>query len=95
MGRGRPRIQTEETKPTKFTREYTDSDGIRCVWKYDLDIFLNGPISTTMYYPQNYKPGWLKLEEANKKVPKSQRRYENPSNGKLVGYQRAKQLGII
>ena len=36
-----------------------------------------------------------KLKRANKKAPKSAQKYFNPANGKMVGYQRAKVLGII
>ena len=36
-----------------------------------------------------------KLHDENKKVPLTKRKYLNPANDKLVGYARARALGII
>lgn len=34
-------------------------------------------------------------EETSESIPKSKRKFLNPSNGKLVGYQRARKLGLV
>jgi len=34
-------------------------------------------------------------DETSESIPKSKRKYLNPANGKLVGYQRAKKLGLV
>ena len=42
MSRGRPPI--EDPKPrTKYTQEFTDTDGSVVTWYYDVDKFANGP----------------------------------------------------
>lgn len=33
--------------------------------------------------------------ETDESIPKSKRKYLNPANGKLVGYQRARKLGLV
>ena len=44
--RGRPKtLNLEEEKPTKFERVYDNHDGTKQVWKYNLKINPNGPIS--------------------------------------------------
>ena len=92
--RGRPKLEIAEA-PRKFTREYIDNEGIRTVWKFDLDKFDRGPIEVELFYPKDYMSPLEKLKRANKKTPKSSQKYLNPANGKMVGYQRAKALGII
>lgn len=92
--RGRPKLEIAEA-PRKFTREYIDHEGVRTVWKFDLDKFDKGPIEVECFYPKDYLSPLEKLKRANKKAPKSLQKYFNPANGKMVGYQRAKALGII
>lgn len=41
-------------KPRKFEVVYKDDDGTESIWKYDLDKFPNGPISTETKYPAGY-----------------------------------------
>jgi hypothetical protein len=47
-----PKIPHE--KPRKFEVVYKDDDGTESIWKYDLDKFPNGPISTETKYPAGY-----------------------------------------
>ena len=46
--RGRPKLEIAEA-PRKFTREYIDNEGIRTVWKFDLDKFDRGPIEVELF----------------------------------------------
>lgn len=96
MKRGRPKeVPTEPfTKPAKFTREFTDKDGHRSVWTYDLDKSPNGPISVEIFYPKGAKEE-DEFDPTSDKIKKTKRMYYNEKNGKLVAYTRAKELGII
>lgn len=49
-------------KPTKFEYIFED-DECRSIWKYDLDKFQNGPISTETIW----KPEYLKEMEMRRK----------------------------
>jgi hypothetical protein len=96
--RGRPKSSpTDPTElPRKFTREMApDSDGVTALWKYDLDKTDRGPIEVELIYPKGFKSSQEKIDENNAKLPLKYREYINPSNGKIVGYARAKALGII
>jgi len=78
----------------KFTREYVDHTGRRSVWTYDLNKFPNGPIKTEHFTPKSLdQPD--EDDPTNESIPKTKRKYLNPENGKLVGYTRAVQLGLI
>jgi hypothetical protein len=95
--RGRPTIdkeaqQVEIVKNNVYTRDFTNSDGTVDRWFYDfnkyptvglykteLDIFNSEGIPT-----QN-----------RDSVSKTKKTYLNPKNGKMVGYTRAKMLGLI
>ena len=35
----------------KFSVEFVDADGIKSVWKYDLDVTTSGPISAEQLLP--------------------------------------------
>lgn len=97
-GRGRPKEIPQVEAPRKFKREYIDDEGIRHVWRYNLDITEYGPIEVELFYPNNYKPIFEKLEEQqqiNSKIPLKYQTFLNPKNGKQVAYGRAKQLGLI
>jgi hypothetical protein len=50
-------IQQENNINTKFTREY-ESEFSRQIWKYDLSITKNGPVSVTIHSKDNtdWKP---------------------------------------
>jgi hypothetical protein len=96
--RGRPKSSpTDPTElPRKFTREMApDSDGVIALWKYDLDKTDKGPVEVELIYPKGFKSSQEKIDENNAKLPLKYREYINPSNGKIVGYARAKSLGII
>ena len=91
MQKGKP---TEEVK-TKFTREFVDDDGIKSIWKYDLNITTNGPISTEQILPKNME---ITVEEEvilNESLPMSKRKYWSEATQKWVGYTRAYALGLI
>jgi hypothetical protein len=93
MGRGRPKtILTEENmRPDKFERIYLDEDGTKQIWKYDITKNATGPYETTIEYPKGTKS----FEQIQELLPKTKRKYINPNNGKIVSYQRAKELGIL
>lgn len=98
MKRGRPKEPEYVEPPRKYKREHVDDEGIRAVWKYDLDKQPNGPIEVEFFYPPNYKPMFEKIEERNKvnsKIPLKYQTFLNPLTGKEVAYGRAKQLGLI
>ena len=66
---------------------FRDRDGY-AIWEFDTQINLHGPISVTEY----------PLDEKNLVVVEDQitkRQYLNPKNGKMVGYARAKNLGLV
>jgi hypothetical protein len=88
--RGRPTLEIKET-PTKFTREFVDNEGVKSIWKYDLNITTTGPISVEQVYPKT----WKSWEELNNALPITKRMFLNEQTGGLVSYGRAKQLGII
>jgi len=79
----------------KFQREFKDSDGTISIWKYNLDKFERGPIEVEIIYPKDYLSPEQQAKKANKKLPKSQQQFLNPSTGKMVGYYRAKTLGLV
>lgn len=79
----------------KFQREFKDSDGTISIWKYNLDKFERGPIEVEIVYPKDYLSPEQAQKKANKKLPKSQQQFMNPANGRMVGYYRAKTLGLI
>ena len=90
--RGRPTEEKIE-HPTKYTLEFDEEDGTKSIWTYDKNITTDGPISVEIKYPKNY--GFLTFAEEQERLPKTKRRYINPHNGKEVGYQRAKALGLV
>ena len=85
--RGRPK---ENNKPLegKYKRVYHNEDGTKATWHYD---------KVDISYPKGYdfRTFEEKLHDENKKVPLTKRKYLNPANDKLVGYARARALGII
>ena len=87
--------QEELEQSRKFTRSFTDQEGVVSIWKYDLDKFNRGPIEVEQIYPKDYLTVSDKIKKDNKKLPKSQQKFLNPDNGRTVGYYRAKTLGII
>jgi len=89
--RGRPALISIEEKPTKYTREYKNEDGSTEVWYFDSKISQNGPVSVEIKYSKKYKS----FEEEQEELPITKRKFFNESNGKYVGYTRAKALGIL
>jgi hypothetical protein len=83
------------SNPRKFQHEYKDSDGSVSIWKYDLDKFSRGPVEVEIVYPKDFLTPDQQLKKANKKLPKSQQQFLNPANGRMVGYYRAKTLGLV
>jgi hypothetical protein len=95
--RGRPSHApiNPEDLPRKFTREYKDRSGKQAIWTYNLDIQPYGPISVEHIYPKGFEEEQEENDLTSKKIPKTKRMYLNEANGKLVGYTRAKVLGLI
>lgn len=92
--RGRPK--EAEAKPVlKYKQVFTNSEGVKTIWHWDKTKFPNGPIKVETQFPQGWESETQKVEKQNKKLPKTKRKYFNPSNGKMVGYARAKSLGLI
>jgi len=86
-------MKTKDTK--KFSVEFVDADGIKSIWKYDLDITTNGPISTEQMLPKNME---ITIEEEvtlNDSLPMSKRKYWSEATQKWVGYTRAYALGLL
>jgi hypothetical protein len=87
---GRPSESKSEDQPRQFTQTYTDEEGYSQTWHYDLDKSPNGPMMVEIFYPEGYFE-----DEKEENLPKTKRKYLNPANGKMVNYQRAKELGIV
>jgi hypothetical protein len=83
------------TKPKQFTREFTDKDGVKRVWYYDTERFGFNPWKVEMEYPEGYEGEEEVAMEDNENLPKTKKKYMNPANGKMVGYTRARMLGLI
>jgi hypothetical protein len=86
-------MKTKDTK--KFSVEFVDADGIKSIWKYDLDVTTSGPISTEQIFPKNME---IVVEEeviSNESLPMSKRKYWSEVTQKWVGYTRAYALGLI
>jgi hypothetical protein len=79
----------------QYQREFINDDGTTEIWKYDLDKFDKGPIETTTIYAKDYKSPLEIIKAENKNIPLTKQQWLNPSNGKMVGYARAKSLGLI
>ncbi len=67
-------------RPRKFEVVYKDDDGCESIWKYDLDKFPNGPISTETKYPAGYMKD-LKQRQKLAKLEKKQSILEKAQNG--------------
>ena len=87
--------QEEAENLRKFTREFNSPDGTRSIWKFNLDKQPNGPYEVEHIYSKDFVSVEDSIKKNNKKVPKSQQKFLNPNNGKMVGYYRAKTLGIV
>jgi hypothetical protein len=83
--------QEEIIQSRKFTKTFSNDQGIISIWKYDLDKTTRGPVEVEQIYPKDY----ISPIDKNKKPSKSQQKYINPKNGKEISYYRAKALGLI
>ena len=94
--RGRPK-ENIEPLTGKYKRIYENEDGTINTWYYDTDRTTRGPVKVEITYPKDYdfRTEDDILNEDNENLPKTRRKYINPKNGKLVGYTRARALGII
>jgi len=73
----------------KLNQSYTNEDGSMDTWYYDLDIRKSGPVSVEC------EPSQSMAKVLEDKMPKSQKKYLNPINGKMVSYCRARQLNLV
>jgi hypothetical protein len=100
-GRGRPTIdkdqqQKDQFKSNIYTRDFKNDDGTTDRWFYNLNKYPNGTYKTEFdIYNKEPMPENIKVITAQKGLPKTKRKYLNPKNNKLVGYTRAKELGLI
>lgn len=93
---GRYKVQTtNDEKPRKWEVRYKNADNTDMIWKYNLDIRDNGPVEVEVIYPKQFKSQHEIMEVENNNLPLTKRKYFNEANGKMVGYTRAKNLGII
>ena len=46
--------QEELEQSRKFVRERIDSEGVKHIWKYNLDKFKNGPYEVEIIYPKDF-----------------------------------------
>ena len=95
-GRGRPTIdkdqqQVDQFKANIFNRDFKNDDGTTDRWFYNLNKWPNGPYKTECDIYNTQKQPEFKQED----LPKSKRQYLNEATGKLVGYTRARALGLI
>jgi len=81
---------TENNEDGSFTRTIHYDDNVIINWTYNLKKFNKGPVCINIEYPIKYST----LEDEQESLPLTQRKYLNPNNGKWIGYQRAKQLGL-
>jgi hypothetical protein len=78
-------------KPKKYTREYTNKDGVKSIWKFDwIKNPQNGLVETENIFPKDYDDT-LPDDDS---LPLTKRTWLNPANGKYVSYGRAVQLGL-
>jgi hypothetical protein len=87
----------------KYSREFKNTDGTTSTWFYDTERSTNGPYRVEIGYPKDTDYNKVFEEEYDEdkdtstdtSVPITKRRWTNPANGKLVGYTRAKNLGLV
>jgi hypothetical protein len=91
---------SQENTPTQYTVVYEDKqNNSKAIWYYDKARFQNGPVKVEIFDldettnpPQIEEP---KDTSQDTSIPLTKRYWTNPANGKLVGYARAKGLGLI
>ena len=87
----------------KYSREFKNADGATRTWSYDTERFANGPYRVEIGYAKDTDYNKTFEEEFDEdrdtsndtSIPITKRRWTNPANNKLVGYTRAKNLGLI
>ena len=100
-GRGRPSIdkdqqQIDQFKANIYTKDFKNADGTTDRWYYNLNKYPNGPYKTECdIYNKEPMPENKQVVISQESLPKTKRQYINPNNGKLVGYTRARMLGLI
>ena len=100
-GRGRPTVdkdqqQVDQFKANIYNRDFKNADGTTDRWHYNLNKWPNGPYKTEMdIYNKEPMPENKQVVVNQEDLPKTKRQYINPNNGKLVGYTRARMLGLI
>jgi hypothetical protein len=100
-GRGRPSIdkdqqQVDQFKANIFTKDFKNADGTVDRWYFDLNRYPRGAYKTEMdIFNKEPMPENKKVVVNQEDLPKTKRQYINPNNGKLVGYTRARMLGLI
>jgi hypothetical protein len=77
----------------QFTREFSDREGVKIIWYYDVDKYGMNPFKTEIIDGENSADVGNEIDDEN--LPKTKRKYFNPTNNKYVGYTRAKMLGLI
>ncbi len=87
--RGRPVEEPKEEK-IKYAQVFKYDDGAVMTWYWDKSISTDGPIKTVTKWPK----GALDFEQINEALPKTKRKYAL-DDGRIVGYARAKSLGVI
>ena len=87
--RGRPVEKPIEQK-IKFTQVFECEDGSVTTWYWDKSVRVDGPIKTVTKWPK----GALDFEQVQEALPKTKRKYAL-DDGRIVGYARARALGII
>jgi riboflavin synthase alpha subunit len=87
--RGRP-VEEPKEEQVKFTQVIKHSDGAVTTWYWDKSIRTDGPIKTVTKWPK----GALDFEQVQEALPKTKRKYAL-DDGRIVGYTRAKALGVI
>ena len=87
--RGRPVEEPIEQK-IKYTQVFEYEDGSVTTWYWDKSISTSSPIKTETKYPK----GMLDFEETQELLPKTKRKYAL-DDGRIVGYARARALGVI
>ena len=82
----------------QFTREYKNNDGTTSTWYYDHSKTTNGPIKVEIGGINDKTIeviNEIKDTSQDTSIPLTKRMWTNPANGKLVGYTRAKNLGLV
>ena len=87
--RGRPKDSPIE-EIIKYTHVVKHSDGAVTTWYWDKSIRTEGPIKTETKWPK----GMLDWEQTQELLQKTKRKYAL-DDGRIVGYTRAKELGVI